>query len=216
MLVGSRNQLPTLDITYLSTPEELLEFSNSCLGSTVGERSLDWQYDGKEIWAELEEVLSEFVDELEIPLNFFQLTTSGKNRIEATLKAGDIFVRPMNNSLLSSPINQETRDRKVITSSSSVGYVDVNGIRYSCGYYRDDALPVLTRADHLYPLVAYSPAANCNAIVGQSWQVDLPFRRVFSIMESSMDTNIISVFNEALLSNESARRFAVINYNTVR
>ena len=197
MIVGSTGNLPSLTFNYLDTISDLVSYLNAnSITGLNSQRTYSWQAVGTtNLQINFGESVGIFDDEVEIPLSLIMLNAG--TRPEFVLKSGNAYAKAWNNNL--TPPSKITTE-SAVTGTLQQGFVNINGVRYACGIDRDrtDVFPVLTRENYVVAINSYTPSSGKNAVVGESWQSSLGFRRVYSISYSSTASTYArpSVYND--------------------
>lgn len=203
MLVGSTNALPSLQFTAVaSTNNEILTFAQQNL--TVGVKSGDtyaWQqaYGGAAPRITGSNLITTFVDEIELPLNVFQnqLVTA---RCMVYFKNGDSVIIPWNN-IINNPMYASGSAWR---QTSQLALVEINGSYFEYGVGKNLAtltLPVLTKVNNLVEATqADTVSGTDNQITKESWQTSLGLRRVISINEKNNSTHLSPFQNGTVLT----------------
>lgn len=214
MIVGSTRELPSLEFSYLDTTDAMLTYLNAhCTTGLNSQRTYSWDFHiGTYIRCKYGESVTGFDDEIALPLNLIMVSNDGA-RPNFTLKDGNHYAKAWSNSVTNpeTAMGKETRQGTI-----RQGFVTINNVRYAygCDPVRYDAFPVLTRQNHVVALSAPTVGSNDNVVVGETWQEQLDFRRVFSINESKQSA--FASFNQAINKNvfnaTSEHKFALLSY----
>lgn len=217
MIIGSTKELPSLGFSYIDTIDAMLTYLNAhCTTGLNSQRTYSWDYyAGSYIRCKYGESVTGFDDEIALPLNLI-MVSNAEARPYFTLKDGNHYAKAWSNSVT----NPDT-DMGIVTRSGTIrqGFVTINNIRYTYGYdpNRYDAFPVLTRQNHVVALSAPQVGTNDNVVVGETWQEQLGFRRVFSINESKQSAfaSFNQAINKGVFGSTSEHKFALLSYTTV-
>lgn len=216
MIVGSTKELPSLGFSYIDTMNDMTAYLNANYTSGLNsQRTYSYTSTVSYIKCNYGESVTGFDDEIALPLNLVLVSNDG-SRPNFTLKDGNHYVKAWSNSVTNpeTAMSQATRQGTI-----RQGFVTINNVRYvyGCDPNRCDAFPVLTRQNHVVALSAPAVGSSDNAVVGETWQEQLDFRRVFSINESTSD--VLKTFGSFIHNNvftaTSEHKFALLSYTPV-
>lgn len=205
MLVGSTRSLPTLNFDrYIDTQTEMTAYLNQYHNTGVRGNTYTWTYTS---WTSISirNAPTDFVDEIDLPLNFMQVAnTTAKS--DTFLLDGENVVWPWSNN-----VNQYN-NQGTSNVSSLIGFVTIGSDRYAFLSFRNGAIPILFRVNYLAVLNWSTASSTVNDITGQSWQEELPFRRVIPINKANNTTYIAPFFNGIFNDTSWEHKFALISY----
>ena len=207
MLVGSTKSLPS--VTYapiVTSEEEALSFLQTECSFTHGGAYTFTRNTYSGIVLNYDSSNGAFIDELSFPLNI--CCNSNYFQTVYFMDGGD-FVKPQNSPL--NPTVVQNFNRSTVAGFKSTAIVTIKGRKYAT-LYRPTKLPILTRCDDLYELTPYAVASGYNQVYGQSWQENLPFRRVFPIQESSTASTTLQIFSNTLLNGLEENPIVKVTY----
>lgn len=216
MIIGSTKELPSLGFSYIDTMNDMTAYLNAnCTSGLNSQRTYSYTSTPSYIKCNYGESVTEFDDEIEVPLNLIMLS-NGSPAPTFTLKDGNHYAKAWSNSVT----NPETAmDQSARAGTVRQGFVTINNIRYAygCDPNRYDAFPVLTRQNHVVALSAPTVGSANRVVVGETWQEQLGFRRVYSINEST--DNVLKTFGSFIHNNvfkaTSEHKFALLSYTPV-
>ena len=205
MLVGSTKSLPMLNFDrYIDTRTEMLTYLNQNHNTGVRGNTYTWTYvPGSSLL--IKNAPTDFVDEIDLPLNFMQVANTTE-KSDTYLLDGENVVWPWSNNV-NQYNNQETSN-----VSSLIGFVTIGSDRYAFLSFRNGAIPILFRVNYLAVLNWPTTYATLNDITGQSWQEELPFRRVIPVNKYNNTTYIGPFYNPIFNSTDWEHKFALISY----
>lgn len=215
MLVGSTGTLPSLTFgNYIDTSADMLTYANANLTSGLNGGTYTWDtaYNGEVRLANSNSVTT-FIDEIELPLNMIALSSSSYFT-EASLKNGDAFTRPWNNSTTNPEMNTGSNEGQTFRRSRQ-GFVTIDGVRHVYGFGgHDGELPVLTRATNFVELTVNTVGTGYNDMVGESWQEPLGLRRVISVNYHN-DGTYLRPFPLRMFTDATSHAIAFMTYTPV-
>lgn len=216
MIIGSTKELPSLGFSYLDTTDAMLTYLNShCTTGLNSQRTYSWDYySGVGIRCKFGESVTGFDDEIALPLNLIMVSNGG-TRPEFTLKDGNHYAKAWSNSVTNPETDMGQAPRQ---GTIRQGFVTISNVRYAYGCVPDryDAFPVLTRQNHVVAMSAPTVRTNENVVVGETWQEQLGFRRVFSINESKLSALAsYASINTSVFQSTSEHKFALLSYTPV-
>lgn len=212
MIVGSTKELPSLTFDYIDTKEALVAFLNAhCTTGVNSNRTYSWSnFGNNNIQCNFGETVSGFDDEIEIPLNLISLNAG--SRLPFTIKYGSSYAKAWSNTTTDP---SKTTAQATIDGTMQQAFIYIDGVRYTLGIDRDrtDVFPVLTRQNYIVPLNAYTPSGQ-NSFVGEAWQENLGFRRVYPVNYSTTadEKHRPSIINEF---GTAEHPYATISYTPV-
>lgn len=216
MLIGSTSTLPTLNLDYIDTISDMVDYLNAnCVIGYNSQRTYRWSKPSysNNLYCYYGETVTGFDDEISIPLNLVQMNAG---LVSTTLKSGNKFVKAWSNETTNP---SRDIDRNAVYGTQKQGFIDIGGHRYTLGVNtnsnRADALPILTRQDYIVDLPEYTKNTSDASVVGQTWQENLGFRRVVSVRNQTSGDSSDSIINSSVFSGSYEHAFAVLSYTPV-
>lgn len=216
MIIGSTKELPSLGFSYIDTMDDMTAYLNAnCTSGLNSQRTYSYTSALSYIKCNYGESVTEFDDEIEVPLNLIMLSNDDILP-NFTLKDGNHYVKTWSNTTTDpdKSMGQAPRGKTM-----RQGFVIVNGIRYvyGCMEGREDAFPILTRQNYIVSMNAPTVGSANRVVVGETWQEQFGFRRVYSINESTSDVlkTFGSFIHKNVFSATSEHKFALLSYTPV-
>lgn len=208
MLLGSTNAMPSVAHTLIDTQTDLMDFLNNECSFTHGGNYEITYLNGIGVRINYGSSNGSFIDELKFPLN-----TCCNSLLMPTnyFMNGGTFVKPQNSPLDPTLGQQFGRDP---SGFRKVAIITIKNRKYMTSYH-PDKLTILTRCDNLYELEPYTVASGYNQIYGQSWQDNLPFRKMFPVQESSTAGTYLTLANSGWVSDLSSNPVVKVTYTSV-
>lgn len=216
MIIGSTKELPSLGFSYIDTMDDMTAYLNAnCTSGLNSQRTYSYTSTTSYIKCNYGESVTEFDDEIALPLNLIMLSDTD-TRPFFTLKDGNHYAKTWSNTTTDPDKSMGQAPR---SGTIRQGFVTVNGIRYvyGCTAGREDAFPILTRQNYIVSMNAPTVGSANRVVVGETWQEQFGFRRVYSINEST--DNVLKTFGSFIHNNvfkaTSEHKFALLSYTPV-
>lgn len=177
MIVGGTGELPSLEFSYLDSDSAFLAYANDNLTHGTNGGTYTWSSSNNGARVNFGQSLTEFTDEIDLPKNMIIMNTS--NRPATALMDGEAVKYPWTNA-------RNTMEASIhINYLSARGtldaFIDIDGVRYSYTFSKENALPVLLRENSLIPITLRGWSATEYDITGHEWQGDLGFRKIIPV-----------------------------------